>query len=85
MSRVTNDAVKFTKYFSSEPENATVDFLEEKAIIALLDAQRAANESRKAANLARIASAKAIDVERRVESSEPDLQVRDRPQNSTNL
>ena len=70
----TNNAVKYAKYFAMEPNNVTIDYLEEKAIIALLDAQKAANESKKAAKLARVASIKAIDTEKRIENSEGDSQ-----------
>eukprot|EP00794_Sanderia_malayensis_P012645 gene12645-13943_t len=41
-----NNAVKFANYFAMEPSNATVDFLEEKAVIAVLEAQKAATEAK---------------------------------------
>ena len=45
----TKNAVKFAKYFAMEPGNATVDFFEEKAVMAVLEAQKAAAEAKIAA------------------------------------
>ena len=42
----TKNAVKFAKYFAMEPNNATVDFFEEKAVMAVLEAQKAAAEAK---------------------------------------
>lgn len=67
LSSFTNNAANFAKYFEVEPNNATIDYLEERAIVAVLEAQKAASVAKEAANIARIASAKAKDAERRME------------------
>lgn len=67
LTKFTNNAVKFAKYFSMEPNNATIDYLEEKAIVSVLEAQRASNEAREAARLAKTAYAKAQAAEKRME------------------
>ena len=56
----TKNAVKFAKYFAMEPNNSTVDFFEEKAVMAVLEAQKAAAE-------AKIAAVEAGNAAKRVE------------------
>ena len=67
LTSFTNNAVKFAKYFSMEPDNSTIDYLEEKAVVALLESQKAAQEAKDAARLAKFASEKAQAAERRME------------------
>ena len=67
LTSFTNNAVKFAKYFSMEPDNSTIDYLEEKAVVALLESQKAAQEAKNAARLAKFASEKAQAAERRME------------------
>ena len=67
LTSFTNNAVKFAKYFSMEPDNSTIDYLEEKAVVALLESQKAAQEAKDAARLAKFASEKAQAAERNME------------------
>lgn len=67
LSSFTKNAENVAKYFSVEPNNATIDYLEEKAIVAVLEAQKAASVAKEAAEFARRASIKAKAVERRME------------------
>eukprot|EP00112_Aurelia_sp_Birch-Aquarium-sp1_P012957 Seg273.6 transcript_id=Seg273.6/GoldUCD/mRNA.D3Y31 product="Laminin-like protein epi-1" protein_id=Seg273.6/GoldUCD/D3Y31 len=62
-----DNAVKFAKYFAMEPNNATVDFFEEKAVIAVLESQKAAAEAKIAAVIARTAAKKAQSVAKRID------------------
>ena len=59
LTEFSENAVKFAKYFAMEPSNATVDYFEEKAVIAVLQAQKAAAEAKIAAVMAREAAQKA--------------------------
>ena len=65
LTNFADNAVKYAKYFSMEPTNATVDFLEEKAVIAVLEAQKSAAEARLAAMVAKDAAQKAVNVAKR--------------------
>eukprot|EP00795_Rhopilema_esculentum_P005192 gene5192-326_t len=58
LTEFTNNAVTFAKYFAREPTNATVDFFEEKAVIAVLESQKAAADAKIAAVVAREAARK---------------------------
>ena len=58
LTEFTKNAVKFAKYFAMEPNNATVDFFEEKAVMAVLEAQKAAAEAKIAAVEAKEATKK---------------------------
>ena len=62
-----DNAVKFAKYFAMEPNNATVDFFEEKAVIAVLESQKAAAEAKIAAVIAKEAAKKAQSVAKRID------------------
>ena len=63
----TKNAVKFAKYFAMEPSNATVDFFEEKAVMAVLEAQKAAAEAKIAAVEAKNAAKRVKDLLHKLE------------------
>ena len=63
----TKNAVKFAKYFAMEPNNSTVDFFEEKAVMAVLEAQKAAAEAKIAAVEAGNAAKKVKDLMHKLE------------------
>ena len=66
LTEFTNNAVTFAKYFAREPTNATVDFFEEKAVIAVLESQKAAADAKIAAVVAREAARKVKLIAKRI-------------------
>ena len=70
LTSFTDNAIKFAKYFSIDPNNATIDYLEEKAIVAVLEAQKAASEAKEAAIMAKSASKKAKMAARKILTAE---------------
>ncbi|XP_066923467.1 uncharacterized protein [Clytia hemisphaerica] len=67
LSSVATDAMKYSKYFHADTRNSSLEYLQEKAIVALISAQQAAQEAIESAQLAREASNKATDIARRMD------------------